>query len=54
MGGKLSDIRPELLFLIGLMIVYGALAMLSCRIFLPRYTANEKILHRGTPGVAQS
>jgi hypothetical protein len=42
------------------MIVYGALAMLSYRIFLHRYTACEKILHnlsrivgRGTPGEAK-
>jgi len=36
MGGTLADVRPELLFLTGQMIVYGALAMLSYRIFLHR------------------
>jgi ABC-2 type transport system permease protein len=36
MGGTLADVRPELLFLIGQMVVYGALAMLSYRIFLHR------------------
>jgi len=36
MGGTLQDVRPELLFLTGQMLVYGFLAMLSYRIFLHR------------------
>jgi len=40
MGGTLADVRVELLFLIGQMMVYGLLAMLSYKIFL----------HRKSPG----
>ena len=36
MGATLSDVRPELLFLIGQMVVYGVLAMVSYSIFLHR------------------
>lgn len=36
MGATLNDVRAELLFLIGQMVVYGILAMLSYRIYLHR------------------
>jgi ABC-2 type transport system permease protein len=36
MGGTLSDVRPELLFLTGQMVCYGLLAMLSYKIYLHR------------------
>ena len=36
MGGTLSDVKPELLFMLGQMVVYGLLAMISYKIFLHR------------------
>jgi len=38
MGGSMVDVRSELFFLTGQMIVYGVLAMLSYKIFLHRKT----------------
>jgi len=36
MGGTLSDVRPEFIFLMSQMVVYGLLTMVSYTIFLRR------------------
>jgi ABC-2 type transport system permease protein len=36
MGGTIADIRPEIIFLLGQMVVYGLLAILSYRIYIRR------------------
>lgn len=36
MGATLADVRPELIFLLGQMVVYGLLAILSYRIYIHR------------------
>ncbi len=36
MGGTLTDVRPELLFLLGQMVVYGLLSMFSYKVYLHR------------------
>jgi hypothetical protein len=36
MGGTLTDVRPEFLFMLGQMVVYGILAMISYKVFLHR------------------
>ncbi len=36
MGGTLADVKPELIFLFGQMVVYGLLAILSYRIYIRR------------------
>lgn len=41
MGATLRDVKPELIFLTGQMIIYGILAMLSYRIFLHRKNVNQ-------------
>ncbi|MEI6277351.1 MAG: ABC transporter permease [Prolixibacteraceae bacterium] len=41
MGATLKDVRSELLFLIGQMFVYGALAMLNYRIYLHRKNVTQ-------------
>ena len=41
MGGTLRDVRPELFFLIGQMVLYGMLAMVSYKIFLHRKNAQS-------------
>ena len=41
MGGTLTDVRPEFLFMLGQMVVYGILAMISYKVFLHR-RSNQK------------